>query len=126
MTWTEWERAVAPHCVAQCHHARCRMARERDAATYSPAERAREKQASRDEDQRRLDAGEVTPAELQAENSLFHGVEVRPVLRAPRHVRLNDVEKQVAREFTFAAMSEVRSSIDFVMRALFTPLGCSF
>lgn len=44
--------------------------------TYDPAERAREKQASRDEDQRRLDAGEVTREELRRENSMFAGVSV--------------------------------------------------
>lgn len=39
--------------------------------TYDPAERAREKQAARDEDARRLAAGEVTPQELARENSPF-------------------------------------------------------
>jgi DNA-binding phage protein len=36
------------------------------------AERAAEKQRSRDEDARRLKAGEVTPEQLQAENSFFN------------------------------------------------------
>jgi YgiT-type zinc finger domain-containing protein len=39
--------------------------------TYDPIERAREKQASRDEDQRRLDAGEITREELRKENGKF-------------------------------------------------------
>ena len=41
---------------------------------YDPAERAREKQASRDEDARRLAAGEVTREELARENSPFAGL----------------------------------------------------
>lgn len=44
---------------------------------YDPAERAREKQASRDEDARRLAAGEVTREELAQENGLFHGWKFR-------------------------------------------------
>jgi hypothetical protein len=36
------------------------------------AERAAEKQRSRDKDARRLKAGEVTPEQLQAENSFFN------------------------------------------------------
>lgn len=43
-------------------------------AFYDPAERAAEKQASRDEDARRLAAGEVTPQELARENSPFAGL----------------------------------------------------
>lgn len=43
-------------------------------ALYDPAERAAEKQASRDEDARRLAAGEVTPQELARENSPFAGL----------------------------------------------------
>jgi len=40
-------------------------------ATYDPRERAAEKQASRDEDARRLAAGEVTREQLSRENSPF-------------------------------------------------------
>jgi hypothetical protein len=39
--------------------------------TYDPEERALEKQASRDEDARRLAAGEVTPEQLREENTLI-------------------------------------------------------
>lgn len=39
--------------------------------TFDPAERAHEKQASRDEDQRQLDAGEITRAELAKRNGAF-------------------------------------------------------
>jgi hypothetical protein len=42
--------------------------------TYDPAERAAEKQASRDEDARRLAAGEVTREQLARENSPFAGL----------------------------------------------------
>jgi len=38
---------------------------------YDPAERAREKQRSRDEDRRALASGEKSPEELQRENGLF-------------------------------------------------------
>jgi transcription elongation factor Elf1 len=41
--------------------------------TYDPDVRAAQKQRSRDEDQRRLDAGEVTREELRKENDMFHG-----------------------------------------------------
>lgn len=44
---------------------------EAPVAFYEPEERAREKQASRDEDARRLAAGEVTQEELARENSPF-------------------------------------------------------
>ncbi len=47
--------------------------------TYDPEERRREKQASRDEDARRLAAGEVTPAELARENSPFSGLRIGPI-----------------------------------------------
>jgi hypothetical protein len=36
--------------------------------------RAQQKQAQRDEDRRRLEAGEVTAAELQEENNFFRGL----------------------------------------------------
>ncbi|GAB4361798.1 MAG: hypothetical protein Kow00114_16620 [Kiloniellaceae bacterium] len=38
------------------------------------AERARQKQASRDEDARRLATGEISRAELQRENSFFNSL----------------------------------------------------
>ena len=38
-----------------------------------PQRRAREKQASRDEDARRLAAGEITAADLARENDFFAG-----------------------------------------------------
>jgi hypothetical protein len=38
---------------------------------YSFAQRAAEKQRSRDEDKRRLEQGEVSPEKLRAENSFF-------------------------------------------------------
>jgi hypothetical protein len=47
---------------------------ETTALTFDPEERRREKQASRDEDARRLAAGEVTPAQLARENSPFSGL----------------------------------------------------
>ena len=50
-----------------------------DAKRIHPEERQREKQASRDEDARRLAAGEVTPAQLHRENSFFGGQPVEPV-----------------------------------------------
>jgi hypothetical protein len=40
---------------------------------FDPAERAREKQASRDEDARRLNAGEFTREELAKKNDFFAG-----------------------------------------------------
>jgi hypothetical protein len=40
----------------------------------APQDRARQKQAQRDEDHRRLEAGEVTAAELQEENNFFRGL----------------------------------------------------
>jgi hypothetical protein len=43
---------------------------------YSPDERAREKQASRDEDERRLAAGEVSREQLRRENGRFAFPEV--------------------------------------------------
>ncbi len=45
-----------------------------DVPRYSACERAAEKQASRDEDARRLAAGEVTREELARENSPFAGL----------------------------------------------------
>lgn len=42
-----------------------------DADRFDPAERARQKQASRDRDARRLADGEVTPTELRRENAFF-------------------------------------------------------
>jgi hypothetical protein len=43
----------------------------RDEETFDPAERAAEKQRSRDEDYRALASGEKTVAELQLENEVF-------------------------------------------------------
>lgn len=51
----------------------------RDASSIDPEERRREKQASRDDDARRLAAGEVTPDQLRQENALFAGVYVEPL-----------------------------------------------
>jgi len=39
--------------------------------TYDPAERAREKQAARDENERRLRSGEATPEQIHLETSFF-------------------------------------------------------
>jgi hypothetical protein len=44
-------------------------------STFDPAERARQKQASRDEDARRLAAGEVTKAQLKRENGMLSGMD---------------------------------------------------
>ena len=41
-----------------------------------PEQRAREKQAARDEDARRLAAGEITVAELAKENGFFAGFDL--------------------------------------------------
>jgi hypothetical protein len=46
--------------------------------TFDVEERRREKQASRDEDARRLAAGEVTPLELLKENCPFYGLNLKP------------------------------------------------
>jgi hypothetical protein len=50
-----------------------------DVEYIDPEERRREKQASRDEDARRLAAGEVTPEQLNRENSFFAGLSLEPV-----------------------------------------------
>jgi hypothetical protein len=42
-----------------------------DSRRYDPAERARQKQASRDEDERALAAGEKTMDDLRRENTIF-------------------------------------------------------
>ena len=47
------------------------------AVTFDPIERAAEKQASRDDDARRLAAGEVTREELARENGALSGVATR-------------------------------------------------
>jgi hypothetical protein len=44
-------------------------------STFDPAERARQKQASRDEDARRLAAREVTKAQLRRENGMLSGMD---------------------------------------------------
>ena len=59
---------VCPKC---CGLRVDRVGRSCPYCTYSPTCRAAEKQASRDEDARRLACGEVTPAELRRENSFI-------------------------------------------------------
>lgn len=49
--------------------------------TFDPEERAREKQASRDEDDRRVAAGEITREELSRENSPFAAVIGKAIFR---------------------------------------------
>ena len=44
--------------------------------TFDPAERARQKQAARDQDERDLAAGLVTRQELQARNSFATGLDL--------------------------------------------------
>lgn len=44
-------------------------------STFHPEERARQKQASRNEDARRLAAGEITKAELKRENGMLSGMD---------------------------------------------------
>jgi hypothetical protein len=43
---------------------------------YDPAARAREKQAARDQDDRDLRSGAVSPAELKDRNSLVAGLDL--------------------------------------------------
>jgi hypothetical protein len=43
---------------------------------YDPAERQREKQASREQDDARLRSGQVSRAELRLENNPFSGLDV--------------------------------------------------
>jgi hypothetical protein len=43
---------------------------------FDPAERAREKQESRDRDIARLRAGEITPEELNRENDFFASIPI--------------------------------------------------
>jgi hypothetical protein len=50
---------------------------------FDPAQRAAEKQASRDADARALEAGLVTREQLQRENSMFSGA-VRIVIGKPK------------------------------------------
>lgn len=45
--------------------------------TYSPAERAREKQAAREQDAADLASGAKTREQLRAENATFAGLRVR-------------------------------------------------
>ncbi len=45
--------------------------------TYDPAERAREKQASREQDERDLASGAKTREQLHRENAAFAGLKVR-------------------------------------------------
>lgn len=47
-----------------------------DNGTFDPAERARQKQASRDEDARQLAAGEVTPRELRKRNAFLGALDL--------------------------------------------------
>lgn len=57
------------------------MSRERVPSESFDSWVARIKQQDRDEDQRRLDAGEITAEELQRQNSMFTGATVRIVSR---------------------------------------------
>jgi hypothetical protein len=50
-----------------------------DVKYFDPEERRRQKQESRDQDARRLAAGEVTPEQLNQENSFFAGLPPEPV-----------------------------------------------
>jgi hypothetical protein len=43
---------------------------------FDPGERAREKQASREEDDRLLAAGQISVAELSERNSMFAGLDL--------------------------------------------------
>lgn len=52
-----------------------------EVGTYDPAERAREKQASRDQDEADLAAGRKTRDDLRCENGAFSGLNVRVNLR---------------------------------------------
>lgn len=45
--------------------------------TFDPKKRAAAKQASRDEDARKLAAGEITPQELRKRNGFFSALDVR-------------------------------------------------
>lgn len=57
---------------------------------FDPVDRARQKQAARDEDQRALASGEVTAAELRKRNSFFGGLDManfKMVLKERRHAR---------------------------------------
>jgi hypothetical protein len=55
-----------------------------DAKRFDPNERAREKQASRDEDSRALAAGEKTREQLKRENGLVVARNVRISLRGSK------------------------------------------
>jgi hypothetical protein len=57
------------------------MSRDRHSGESFDAWIARIKQEDRDEDQRRLDAGEITAVELQRQNSIFTGATCRIVSR---------------------------------------------
>jgi len=57
--------------VLKRHDAAFEALANRDAGVLDPAQRAAEKQASRDRDQARLDAGEVSAQELSRENDFF-------------------------------------------------------
>jgi hypothetical protein len=54
-----------------------------ESETFDPAQRAAEKQASRDADARALAEGRVTEEQLRRENSMFSGA-VRIVLGKPK------------------------------------------
>lgn len=47
---------------------------EPDIRTFDPAQRAAEKQRSRDADARALAEGRVTEEQLRRDNNMFHGV----------------------------------------------------
>lgn len=44
---------------------------------YDPLERAKEKQASRDQDEKDLESGAKTRDQLRRENGIFYGLKVR-------------------------------------------------
>lgn len=49
---------------------------------FDPKDRVREKQASREEDERALASGEKTREDLKRENGIFHGLKFRMDLSA--------------------------------------------
>jgi hypothetical protein len=70
-----------------CYYVHTKSAHvERLALTYDSIERAREKQASRDEDESALPSGEKTREQLRAENGHFAGLRVRVNLPEPKRL----------------------------------------
>ena len=75
-------------CIAGSVGCGCKMYRPRTTSsvqTFDPAERAREKQASRDADARALASGEKSRAQLKAENGAFAFPRAR--IRFPKRER---------------------------------------